>query len=250
MNRYTVLMVIVCALAFAASMGEETNQEKPLRYFPAKHGTNGGLDEMVDLSTMEGFDQAHTLDDVAKFAAKVPGAVGFTAHPRFEKGERHARAVLWYTHCSPLSQSWPLHLFDEAEAKKGPGEAATPAALVAAELRVTAKLPEAQELITAAGTRGVTVSRDNRDYQEQKILALAVMRLGGFFQHTGVFGKGGCWACRSVVAGGTPRKCGLGINNVNHWNCCGITEAGTLRCRYWELIKAQDEVGPHAPPER
>ena len=212
------------------------------RYFRANHGFGGGLTEMVDLREMEGFDQLRTIDDVAKFAAKVPAVVGFTAHPFFEKGDRYAKAVLWFTHRSRISQSWPLHLFDEMEAKKGPEEAATPAALLAAEVRINAKLPEAQKLIDAAGTRGVKVSTANGNYEQQKTLALAVLRLGGFFEHFGEFGKPNCVSCRSVVAGGNPFNCGLGIKKVEHWNCCGA-EAGALRCRYWELIKAQDDVG-------
>src|SRR5678816_750092 len=79
-------------------------------YHRAKHGYSGGLTEMVDLSRAEGFDKVLTIEDLAAFASKVPGAVGFTAHPRFESGQRHARAVLWYTRLSPTESSWALYL--------------------------------------------------------------------------------------------------------------------------------------------
>ncbi|MBN8421946.1 MAG: hypothetical protein J0L73_23720 [Verrucomicrobia bacterium] len=249
MNRLGLLCMIVYVAALASSEGEETNQGKPTRYFQANHGCNGGLEEMVDLSQIEGFEEVRTISDVAKFAAKVPGAVGFMAHPDFEKGDRFASAVVWYSHRSRTSESWTLHLFDEAEAKKGPGEAATPAALLAAELRVTAKLPTAQALIDKGGALGVNVSPADGDYNEQMLMALAVMRLGGFFAHSGQFGKGHCFGCRSVVRGGIPEKCGLGVRKVPHWTCCGA-EAGTLRCRYWELIKAQNDVGPRMEMQR
>ena len=249
MNRLGLLCMIMCVMGLARSEGDEAKQEKSPRYFTANHGINLGLEEMVDLSTMEGFDEARTMDDVARLAAKVPGAVGFMAHPLFETGDRYASAVVWYSHRSRTSESWPLHLFDEAEAKKGPGEAATPAALLAAELRISAKLPAAQALIDAAGTKGVKVSPADGDYNEQNVMALAVMRSGGFFAHSGQFGKGDCVGCRNVVRGGTPEKCGLGVKKVPHWNCCG-SEAGSIRCRYWELIKAQSDVGPRMEMQR
>ena len=59
-----------------------TDASKP-EYFRAMHGYGGGQNEMVDLSKLEGFDALQTIDDVAKFAAEVPGAIGFTAHPDF-----------------------------------------------------------------------------------------------------------------------------------------------------------------------
>lgn len=226
MNRLGVICMIVCVTGLTLSEGEEAKQEKPPRYFLANHGNGRGIDKMVDLSEIEGFEDVRTIDDVAKFAAKVPGAVGFTAHPSFETGDRYAHAVVWYTHLSPTSQSWPLHLFDEAEAKKGPGEAARPAALVAAELRITEKLPAAQALMDAAGSQGVMVSAAGMEYTEQKVMALAVMRLGGFFAHFGEFRKDLCLGCRSVVHGGTPFKCGLGVRKVAHWSCCGAEAGG------------------------
>ncbi len=249
MNRLGLLCMIVCVMGLARSEGDDAKQEKPPRYYQANHGIDGGLEEMVDLSKMEGFEEARTIDDVARLAAKVPGAVGFMAHPLFEMGDRYAIAVLWYSHRSRTESSWPLHLFDEAEAKKRPGEAATPAALVAAELRISAKLPAAQALMDAGGARGVKISPADGDYNEQMVMALAVMRLGGFFAHSGQFGKDDCIGCRNVVRGGTPEKCGLGVKKVKHWNCCGA-EAGTNRCRYWELIKAQNDVGPRMEMQR
>ena len=249
MNRLGLLCMIVCVMGLARSEGNEAKQEKPPRYFAANHGIDGGLEEVVDLSKMEGFEEARTIDDLARLAAKVPGAVGFMAHPLFEMGDRYAIAVVWYSHRSRTGSSWPVHLFDEAEAKKGPGEAATPAALLAAELRITAKQPAAQTLIDAAGTQGVKVSPADGDYNEQMVMALAVMRIGGFFAHSGQFGKDDCIGCRSVVSGGTPEKCGLGVKKVMHWNCCGA-EAGGLRCRYWERIKAKSDVGPRMEIQR
>src|SRR5438105_3630344 len=73
---------------------------------------------MVDLSKREGFDAIRTLDDVARFASEVPGAVGFTAHPnKFENGPRYASAVVWYTKLSPTESSSFLYLFDKKEAQ-------------------------------------------------------------------------------------------------------------------------------------
>ena len=93
-----------------------------LEYFRAKHGDGNGLSKKVPLSVRKGFDSVRNIDDVAKFAAKVPGAIGFTAHPHFEQGTRYASAILWYTTLSSPQNSWPFYLFDETEAKKQPGD--------------------------------------------------------------------------------------------------------------------------------
>jgi len=185
-------------------------------YHRAKHGYSGGLTEMVDLARVADFDKVLTIEDLAAFASKVPGAVGFTAHPGFESGKRYARAVLWYTRLSPTQSSWALYLFDETEATKHPGEAPKASAIAAAEARVSGQLKIAQELIDAGGPNGVKLSGD---YEEKKVIALAVMRLGGSFQHTAKFGGANCGGCRSVVPGGTPSRCGLGVQNQTHWTC-------------------------------
>lgn len=202
-------------------------------YFRARHGFNGGLEEMVDLSERQGFDAIRTIDDVARFASEVPGAVGFTAHPDFENGTRHASAVVSYTRLSPTQESWVLYLFDKKEAQKNPGDAPRAAALAAAEAKVSSKIDEARELIAAGGTNGVKLVGD-------KVLALAVLRLGGLFGHTGEFAVGRCVGCRSVVSGGNPGSCGLDVQNKKHWNCCGSTNEGGY-CDYWKLIKTQDD---------
>jgi hypothetical protein len=194
---------------------------------------------MVYLSELEGFDTVRTIDDLARFASEVPDAIGFTAHPRFEKGMRSADAVLWYTNLSSPRSSWPLYLFDKTEAQKSPGEAPSTVAVAAAEAKVSGKMKEAKELIEASGPSGVKLIGD---YDERKVLALAVMRLGGSFEHTGEFGVTHCHSCRSVVSGGNPSRCGHGIQNKEHWNCCGSTDK-VVHCRYWELIKARDDSG-------
>ena len=207
-------------------------------YFRASHGFDGGLQEMVDLSKREGFDTIRTIDDVATFASEVPGAMGFTAHPDFENGTRYASAVVWYTKLSPTKSSWGLYLFDKKEAQKNPGDAPRAAALAVAEAKVSGKMNEARRLIAAGGPNGVKMVGD---FDEQKALALAVLRLGGLFEHTGAFAVGRCGGCRSVVSGGNPGSCGLGVQNKKHWSCCGSTDEGG-HCEYWKLIKTQDDT--------
>jgi hypothetical protein len=246
MKRLNVIRLLACILIVAKTDGEESSTANEQTYYQANHGFDGGLKEMVDLSKLEGFDEVLTKDDLARFARKVPGAVGFTAHPQFESGTHLARAVLWYTRLSSTQQSWALYLFDESKAKKKPGETPEEFAVAAAEAKIAGKLGVARELIAAAGASGVRVSGD---YEDKKVLALAVMRLGGKFVHTGEFGTGQCGSCRSVVSGGNPRSCGLGVRNVKHWNCCGASE-DVGYCRYWELIKTRDEAGQTVEPER
>ncbi|NIS83278.1 MAG: hypothetical protein GTO14_24470 [Anaerolineales bacterium] len=240
MDRLRLISLVACVLIVATANGDESKGDNGQEYYLADHGCDGGLTEMTDLTKVEGFDKVQTKNDLAKFASKVPGAVGFTAHPQFESGTRYASAVLWYTSLSPSGSSWPLYLFDEAKAKKKPGERPEALAVAAAEAKVTAKSKIAQELIDAGGPNGVKLS-GSYSYQERKVLALAVMRLEGAFAHPGEFGVGHCGACRSVVAGGNPRRCGLGVRNLNHWNCCGASE-DARHCRYWALIKAQDDA--------
>jgi hypothetical protein len=206
-------------------------------YFRANHGYNGGLKEMVDLRNCEGFDALKTKDDVARFAAEIPGAIGFTLHPEFEKGARYAEAVLWYTKLSSMSLSWGLYLFDKQEAEKSPGDTPRPEAVAAAEAKVSAGMEEARKMIDEAGAKGVNPVGD---YEEKKALALAVMHLDGKFEHFGEYGTDSCGGCRTVVSGGTPEKCGHGVANEKHWTCCGSTEESGY-CQYWELIKAQDD---------
>ncbi len=124
-------------------------------YFKAKHGFDGGLFEMIELSQREGFDTVRTIDDLARFASSVGGAIGFTAHPNFEAGTRSAQAVLWYTRLSPVDASWPLYLFDEREARKLPSAAARSEAMAAAEAKISGKMEQARRLIAAGGQRGV-----------------------------------------------------------------------------------------------
>jgi hypothetical protein len=193
---------------------------------------------MVDLGKREGFDAIQTIDDVARFASEVPGAVGFTAHPNFEKGTRYASAVVWYTKLSATGSSWALYLFDKKEAQKNPGDAPRAAAVATAEAKVSGKMNEAKELIAAGGPNGVKLVGDP---DERKVLALAVLRLGGLFEHTGEFAVGRCGGCRSVVSGGNRLSCGLGVQNKKHWNCCGSTNEGGP-CEYWKLIKTQDDT--------
>jgi hypothetical protein len=230
--------LLACVFLVATTACVEKRKESGLKYHRAKHGYNGGLTEMVDLARVEGFDKVLAIEDLAAFASKVPGAVGFTTHPNFESGVRYAHAVLWYTRLSPTQSSWSLYLFDETEARKHPGDAPKASAIAAAEARVSGKLKIAQELIDAGGPNGVKLSGD---YEEKKVLALAVMRLGGSFQHTAEFGGANCGGCRSVVPGGTPSRCGLGVQNQNHWTCCGASE-NVQYCRYWALIKAEDDA--------
>jgi len=245
MNRLCLISLIACALIVATANGDESKRENGQEYYRADHGFDGGLTEMTDLTKVEGFDKVLTKNDLARFASKVPGAVGFTVHPQFESGKRYARAVLWYTRLSPTESSWALYLFDETNAKKKPGEAPEAFAVAAAEAKVAGKLGIAQKMIAAGGTNGVKLSGD---YEDRKVLALAVMRLGGKFVHTGEFGASQCGSCRTVMSGGNPRSCGLGVRNVKHWNCCGASE-DVRYCRYWELIKAQDEAEPARAPE-
>ena len=207
-----------------------------LEYFRAKHGDGNGLSKMVRLSMRKGFDSVRNIDDVAKFAAKVPGAIGFTAHPHFEQGMRYASAILWYTTLSSPQNSWPFYLFDETEAKKKPGDKPRSEALVAAEAKVQSKMAMAKELIDASGSRGVKLTGD------QQALALAIMRLGGSFEHNGEFGTanfGLCGGCRILVPGGTPPLCGLGVQKKKHWGCCGSTEKKS-HCQFWQWFKKQN----------
>ena len=207
-------------------------------YFRARHGFDGGLHEMVDLSKREGFDAIRTIDDVARFASEVPGAVGFTAPPNFENNTRYASAVVWYTKLSRTESSWPLYLFDKTEAQKKPGDTPRAAAEAAAEAKVSGKMNEARGLIAAGGPTGVKLVGD---LDERKALALAVLRLGGLFEHTGEFAVGRCRGCRSVISGGNLSSCGLGVQNKKHWSCCGSTDEGG-HCEYWKLIETQDDT--------
>lgn len=241
MKAFLCSLGVPVLLLIAVAAGEEAKPaQPPPKYFPAQHGYNGGLKGLVDLSERDGFDAVRTLDEVAAFAAKVPGAIGFTAHPQFEHGKRHAQAVLWYSRRSKPELSWVLHLFDAAEAQKQPGEAVKAAALLAAERQVANMLPTAEGLIKEGGAGGVRFGAELA-YEEKKLLALAVLRVGGFFAHGSEFGAE-CGSCRSVVPGGNPEKCAAGMLKVKHWTCCGA-EAGVSHCRYWALIKAQDDVG-------
>ncbi|MFO1498102.1 MAG: hypothetical protein U1G07_06860 [Verrucomicrobiota bacterium] len=214
----------------------QTRVRSPV-YFQAAHGFDGGLSEMVDLSKLDGFDEIRTVSDLARFASKVPGVVGFTAHPNFEEGTRHASAVLWYTRLSPTGSSWPLYLFDEQEAQKKPGGVPRQAAVAAAEAKISSKMEQARELIAAAGPKGVNLDGPFND----KALAFAILRLDGTFAHTGSYETDRCGRCRSVIPGGDPGSCGLGVQHQEHWNCCGSTDK-TGRCDYWKLVKAQDEA--------
>jgi hypothetical protein len=185
----------------------------------------------------KGFDSVRNIDDVAKFAAKVPGAIGFTAHPHFEQGMRYASAILWYTELSSPQNSWPLYLFDETEAKKKPGDKPRSEALAAAEAKVHSKMERAKELIEKNGSRGVKLTGDPED---QQVLALAIMRLGGSFEHNGEFGTKNCGGCRILVPSGAPFLCGLGVQKKKHWGCCGSTEKKS-HCQFWPLFKKQNK---------
>jgi len=233
-----LISIPACCGEHSVDTDHKTQSDTAPEYFRARHGYGGGLTQMVDLSKLQGFDAVRTFDGLPKFASKVPGAVGFTAHPDFEKGTRYAHAILWYTKLSSTGDSWALYLFDKTEAQKTPGEARRPAAVAAAEAKVSGKMKAAKDLIAAAGPSGVKL--EGADYEEQKVLALAVMRQGGLFQHTGRFGVANCVGCRSVVPGGNPYSCGHGVQGKWHWNCCGATDE-ISHCQYWELIKAQDD---------
>ena len=127
------------------------------QFTKAEHGYGMGLNEMVALHALAGFSEIHTIADIARSAQRIPGAVGFTAHPDFESGIRYAHAVVWYTIRSPKNQSWPLYLFDRTEALKRPGEPVPPTAIAAAEAKVEAKMPEARQLVAAAGQSDITL---------------------------------------------------------------------------------------------
>ena len=103
--------------------------------------------------------------------------------------------------------------------------------------RVSGKMDEARELIAAGGTNGVKLVGNPG---ERKVLALAVLRLGGLFEHTCAFAVGPCAGCRTVVPGGDAASCGLGVQNQRHWTCCGSTNEGGY-CDYWKLIKAGED---------
>lgn len=245
MNSLLIIGLLTGLLIGTAGCGRQSDSSvtqpglRPpaVQYFRANHGFDGGLAEKVDLSKREGFDEIRTLDDVARFASEVPGAVGFTAHPHFETGTRYASAVVSYTRLSPTKSSWVLYLFDKQEAQKNPGDAPRAVAVAAAEAKVSRKMDEARDLIAAGGTNGVKVVGVLDD---SKVLALAVLRLGGLFEHTGEFAVGRCVGCRTVVPGGNPESCGLGVQHKKHWNCCGSTNEGGY-CDYWKLIKTQDD---------
>src|SRR6185436_17173457 len=158
MKPLLVGTLFACVFLVATTACVEKRKVSGLKYHRAKHGYSGGVTEMIDLARVEGFDKVLAIEDLAAFASKVPGAVGFTAHSNFESGVRHARAVLWYTKLSPPQSSWALYLFDETEAKKHPGQAPKASALAAAEARVSGKLKIAQELMDAGGTNGVKLS--------------------------------------------------------------------------------------------
>ena len=239
MNRIVTYLALGAITMLSAALGNHAKGEDAAPYFRANHGFNLGLNEMVDLSEIEGFEKVRRTADLARFASKVPGAVGFTAHPLFENGQQYrlASAVLWYTHLSPANMSWPLELFDEKEAKKQPGEAATEAALAAAEAQISAKLNTAKELIDEGGRSGVLL---HGQPSAHNVIARAVLQLGGEFQHTGKF-RSYCGSCRSVALGGSPTHCGIGIQDQDHWNCCGsINKDGS--CRFWELLLAREEA--------
>ncbi len=238
MNQIFSYFALAAIIVLSTALGNHAKAENEASYFEANHGFNMGLNEMVDLSEIEGFERVRSTADLARFASKVPGAVGFTAHPSFESGQhRFASAVLWYSHLSPSNMSWRLYLFDEKEAKKQPGEAATEEALAAAEAQISDKLKAAKELIDDGGRRGVILPSDQK---EQNVVARAVLRLGGAFQHMGKFGAS-CGGCRVVILGGSPAHCGLGIKGQDHFNCCGAINKDDF-CRYWELLLALEEA--------
>jgi hypothetical protein len=244
MNRLAIITLLVSILISTTGRQLETSSDvtrgtdkSKLEYFLAMHGFGSGLSEMVDLSMRKGFDSVRNIDDVAKFAAKVPGAIGFTAHPHFEQGMRYASAILWYTELSSPQNSWSLFLFDETEAKKKPGDKPRSEALAAAEAKVHSKMERAKELIEKNGSRGVKLTGDPED---QQVLALAIMRLGGSFEHNGEFGTKNCGGCRILVPSGAPFLCGLGVQKKKHWGCCGSTEKKS-HCQFWPLFKKQNK---------
>ena len=112
-----ILGTLYCLIFAGSALGDSPIAQK---YFRAKHGFNRGREVLVDLTKMPGFDKVTNLDDIARFARSVPGAVGFTAHPEFEKGTRLAHAVISYSARSPTSESWKLYLYDKSEADKLP----------------------------------------------------------------------------------------------------------------------------------
>jgi len=117
MKKLSKISALGIALLAATAFADQEHEGKQPKYFHAEHGYNGGEYEAVDIQKLEGFEAIKTLDDLAKFAAKVPGAIGFTAHPDFEKGMRLASVMMSYTRRSPKSESWALYLFDEKDAK-------------------------------------------------------------------------------------------------------------------------------------
>ncbi|GAA5496407.1 hypothetical protein Rhal01_02590 [Rubritalea halochordaticola] len=209
-------------------------------YHQAQHGFSGGLYRIIDLSRQDGFVQAKSLDGLSQLARKVPGAIGFTAHPDFERGVRYAHAILWYDRLSRTNQSWPLYLFDQEEAQKQPGEAASKRSLAAAEDAIISKLLVAQQAINKAGQDGVVLTGKEH---VTSVLAYAIVRLGGKIRHHGHFGAA-CTGCRSVVPGGNTQHCGKAIQGIEHWSCCGQAKQETF-CKYWELrYKTYLETSP------
>mmetsp|Transcript_183 Transcript_183/g.268 ORF Transcript_183/g.268 Transcript_183/m.268 type:complete len:85 (+) Transcript_183:123-377(+) len=63
-------------------------------------------------------EKGKTLQDVANYAASKEGSIGFAYDPEFftVEGEQNLTIVFSYKNKSPKSESWPLALFDEAEA--------------------------------------------------------------------------------------------------------------------------------------
>ena len=234
MSKCITILGTLCAIILVGTAGSEDKPE--LKYFLAKHGFSGGSQNMVNLSKLAGFDQVRNLDDIARFARRVPGAIGFTAHPNFENGTRYASAMISYTSLSPTNESWKLYLYDRAEAEKLPGSAPTAAAELTFEVRIQAAMAEARKLIDSSGADGVIL----RGHGEDVPLAHAVMRLGGTFAHTGEFGTRFCTGCRNILKGGTPAKCPLGVLKIGHWSCCGSTD-GAGHCEYWKMWKAEED---------
>lgn len=229
----TILGALFSIVLVASALSDEkTNPE----YFPAKHGYNGGSENMVDLTELKGFDQVRNLDDIARFARRVPGAIGFTAHPDFENSTRLASAVISYTSLSPTNESWRLYLYDRVEAMKPPGSAPRPGAELAFEERIEAAMDQARKLLAASGAEGVNLRSNSSDIA----LAYAVLKLGGTFAHTGEFGTRFCTGCRNIRTGGNPAKCALGVSKVAHWSCCGSTDEDG-RCEYWKMLKAEED---------
>lgn len=233
MNKITRIALLV-SLVIVIGTAADT---QPPKYYEANHGYSGGDIDQVDLSALDGFDQIRRLDQLAAFAAKVPGAIGFTAHPDFEVGKRYAHAIIGYTALSQKNQSWALYLYDKVEAEKPPGTPTSPRAEVAFEMRVQAKLVEAQKLIDEGGEKGVKLTGV---HSKVLPLAYAILRLGGEFEHTGMISADICLGCRTIVPGSNPKKCGLGVARTEHWNCCGQGK-NTQHCPYWKLFKAEGD---------